>query len=370
MTNESDLPAAYERAFEAHGYRADAAQASAAVALHALEYRLQRSAASPPGWLARLRNWGKGRSARPEPGRGVYLWGGVGRGKTFLMDVFHSQVDVPSRREHFHRFMKGVHEQLRRLHDTEDPLHRVANDMAGRFRLLCLDELFVSDIADAMILAGLFDGLVEAGVSLVFTSNCRPSDLYRDGLQRARFLPAIALIERHCEVIEVDAGADYRLRELEKAPLYFVPDDPAAGVSLAQRFEAIAGDAGVPEQKLQIEGRTITARRASADVVWFDFDTLCDGPRGQADYVEIARDYHAVFISSIPVFDATLENQARRFIALVDEFYDRNVKLVVSASASPEELYQGQQLAFEFQRTSSRLIEMQTHDYLARPHRP
>lgn len=370
MTKETDLPAAYQRAFDAHGYRADAAQASAAAALYALEGRLQRSAASPPGWLLRLRKWGTGRSAPAGADRGVYLWGGVGRGKTFLMDVFHSQVTVPSRREHFHRFMNGVHEQLRQLHDTEEPLLRVANDMARSVRVLCLDELFVSDIADAMILAGLFDGLVEAGVRLVFTSNCPPSDLYREGLQRARFLPAIVLIERHCEVVEVDAGADYRLRELEKAPLYVVPDGPGADENLARRFEAIAGDAGVPDQRLQIEGRTINARRASADVVWFDFDTLCDGPRGQADYIEIARDYHAVFISSVPMFDSTLENQARRFIALVDEFYDRNVKLVVSASATPEELYRGERLAFEFQRTSSRLIEMQTHDYLARPHRP
>ncbi len=221
----------------------------------------------------------------------------------------------------------------------------MASTIAASTRVLCLDELFVSDIADAMILSGLFAALDEQGVTLVFTSNAPPEGLYRDGLQRARFLPAIALIERRCEVVNVDAGTDYRLRQLEKAPLYF--DSAAAGVErdLEERFAAIAGTQGDSGGALDVEGRTIPVRRQSADVAWFDFAALCGGPRGTADYVEIARDFHTVFVSGVPVFDATLENEARRFIALVDEFYDRAAKLVLSAAAAPDALYRGERLA-------------------------
>jgi cell division protein ZapE len=364
----NDLPGAYQRALREHGYEADAAQSHAVSRLHRLQLALQQTPAPAATLLGRLRRLA-------DPGRvsaasGIYLWGGVGRGKTFVMDLFHTQLTVPSKRAHFHRFMNDVHARLRDLRAAADPLPRIAADMAGQMRVLCLDELFVSDIADAMILAGLFEGLVVNGVSLVFTSNAPPSELYRDGLQRSRFLPAIALIERHCEIIHLDAGADYRLRELEKAPLYIVPAGERADAELLERFAAIAGDAGEPGRNLQIEGRPIEVRRRTSDVAWFDFNAICDGPRGQADYVEIARDFHAVFVSDVPVFDNTLENQARRFIALVDEFYDRNVKLVVSAAAPPQALYRGDRLTFEFDRTSSRLAEMQTHNYLARAHRP
>jgi cell division protein ZapE len=236
--------------------------------------------------------------------------------------------------------------------------------------VLCLDELFVSDIADAMILSGLFSGLVESGVALVFTSNEPPSGLYRDGLQRSRFLPAIALLERCCEVVGVDAGTDYRLRQLEKAPLYVTGDGPDVETALLARFEAIAGTPGQVGGSIEIEGRAIPVRRLSADVVWFDFAAICEGPRGAADYIEIAHDFHTVFVSGVPSFDATHENAARRFITLVDEFYDRNVKLVLAAVARPDGLYRGDRLRFEFDRTRSRLTEMQSHEYLARPHRP
>jgi len=366
--DEAPLGRAYRESLERHGYAADPAQQHAVERLDDLRRRLLRSRASDRGLIGRLRRLTSGGS--PELVRGLYLWGGVGRGKTFLMDLFHSNSPVPARREHFHRFMKDVHARLRRLRDLENPLAHVAREMSGESKVLCLDELFVSDIADAMILGGLFEGLLENGMTLVFTSNLPPSGLYRDGLQRARFLPAIALIEHHCEVLSVDGGVDYRLRELQQAPLYLTPDGPDTQREMQRRFEAIAGDAGSAGGELEVESRAIAVRRRTADVVWFEFASICDGPRSQADYVEIARDYHAVFVSGVPCFDASLDNQARRFIALVDEFYDRNVKLVLSAAVPAEQLYRGERLGFEFARTLSRLKEMQSHEYLARAHRP
>jgi len=246
----------------------------------------------------------------------------------------------------------------------------VAAGIATDARVLCLDELFVSDIADAMILSGLFESLVAQGVALVFTSNAPPSGLYRDGLQRSRFLPAIALLERCCEIVNVDAGTDYRLRQLEKAPLYLDSASSDVDAAMQARFEAIAGTPGNAGESLEVEGRSIAARRLGPDVAWFDFAAICEGPRGAADYIEIARDFHTVLVSDVPVFDMTSENEARRFITLVDEFYDRNVKLVIAAAAAPDQLYRGERLRFEFDRTRSRLAEMQTHAYLARPHRP
>jgi cell division protein ZapE len=266
--------------------------------------------------------------------------------------------------------MKGVHGRLHELRGLEDPLPRVAAGIAADSRVLCLDELFVSDIADAMILSGLFESLVAQGVSLVFTSNAPPSGLYREGLQRSRFLPAIALLECSCEIVNVDAGTDYRLRQLEKAPLYLDSASRDVDAAMQARFEAIAGTPGNEGGTLEVEGRPVAARRLGPDVAWFDFDAICEGPRGAADYIEIARDFHTVLISDVPVFGATSENEARRFITLVDEFYDRNVKLVIAAAAAPDQLYPGERLRFEFDRTRSRLTEMQTHAYLARPHRP
>jgi cell division protein ZapE len=300
----------------------------------------------------------------------VYLWGGVGRGKTFLMDLFHAHVGVTARREHFNHFMRDVHARLRGLRNREDPLRDVADAIAGDCRVQCLDELFVGDIADAMILAGLFESLIERGVTLVCTSNQPPAELYRDGLQRQRFLPAIALLERHAELVHVDGEQDYRLRELERAPLYLDSNAADADTQLAERFAAIAAHPGEPGGEITVEGRSIATRCRAEEVVWFDFVAICAGPRGTADYVEIAREYHAVIVSAVPVLDAALDNEARRFVALVDEFYDRGVKLVLSAAASPDRIYVGERLRLDFARTASRLVEMQSHEYLARPHRP
>jgi cell division protein ZapE len=365
MRSRGTLQHAYHESLRRHGYQPDAAQQYAVERLDDLRRRLETAHGSAGGWLGRLR---RGRHGRRGVVRGLYLWGGVGRGKTFLMDLFHASLACPARRHHFHRFMKDVHGRLGHLRDREDPLTQVAAEIAAEARVLCLDELYVSDIADAMILAGLFAGLDERGVTLVFSSNAPPSELYRDGLQRSRFLPAIALIERCTETVKVDAGHDYRLRQLESAPLFIDGGDEFAEASLALRFEQIAGDPGEAGGSLEVEGRRIPVRRRSAEVVWFDFAAICDGPRSAADYVEIARDYHTVFVSGVPVLADGANDPARRFIALVDEFYDRNVKLVLSAAAPPDALYRGERLAFEFQRTRSRLAEMQTHQYLARPH--
>jgi cell division protein ZapE len=306
------------------------------------------------------------------PLRGLYLWGGVGRGKTFLVDQFFAELPVrEKRREHFHRLMHDVHAQLRRHRDRPSPLEQVAADIAARARILCIDEFVVGDVADAMILGTLLEALFRRGTTLVATSNLPPSGLYRGGLQRARFLPAIALIEKHCRVMELDAGIDYRLRQLERATLWFGPPADDADARLAAEFESLADGRGARDVEVQVEGRPVPARREADDVVWFEFRHLCEGPRSAADYIEIARCYQTVFLSGVPVMDASADDAARRFVTLVDELYDRSVKLVLAAAADrPEDLYRGERLAFEFRRSASRLHEMQGRAYLAKPHRP
>jgi cell division protein ZapE len=364
-------PDPYRREFARRGYAPDAAQVAASAALEELRVRLRRAQRRERGlvWRARV---ALGRVPRRRPVPGIYLWGAVGRGKTLLLDIFCASLEVAARRVHFHRFMHEVHARLRELRsaDLAEPLARIAADLAAELRVLCFDELYVSDIADALLLAGLFTGLIERGVTLVFTANAPATELYRDGLQRSRFLPAIALLERHTLAVEVNAGTDYRLRQLERAPLYVSSESEDADALLLQRFEAIAGEAGSAAGSIEIEDRALPVRRRAAGIIWFDFAALCDGPRGTADYIEIARQYHTVVVSGVPQFDAARDDAARRFIALVDESYERGVKLVLSAAAGPERLYRGERLAFEFRRAASRLAEMQSHDYLARPHRP
>jgi cell division protein ZapE len=370
MTAAPNLGQAYEGALVRHGYTPDPAQRFAVGKLDDLAARLRAATGSTGGgFVSRVLGRVRGESRR-EAIRGVYLWGGVGRGKTFLMDLFHANAGVPARREHFHRFMKDIHARLRELRETPDPLDRVAEAMAGDVRVLCLDELFVTDIADAMLLAGLFTALIEQGVTLVFTSNVPPSELYRDGLQRQRFLPAIALIELHTEVVHLDAGHDYRLRRLEKAPLYLDAGRAGTPALLARRFEELGDNTPGGPGEVEVEGRRIPYVAATDETICFEFEAICDGPRSQSDYVEIARDYRTVAVANVPIMGSAQDNQARRFIALVDEFYDRGVKLLLSAHAKADELYAGERLRFEFERTRSRLAEMQTKEYLARPHKP
>lgn len=372
------VAARYHAALAASGHVPDAAQVQAVARFDALLVQLRAAVANAqtatPWWQAPFTRLGFGVPPRPAATPGLYLHGGVGRGKTFLMDLFHAALPpLQARRVHFNRFMQEVHARLRALGDIPDPLHRVAEDLAREARVLCFDELHVNDIADAMLLGGLFGALVGAGTTLVFTSNVPPAGLYRDGLQRARFLPAIALLEQHCEVLAVDGGQDYRLRELQRAPLYLDSAAPGTTAALATRFQLLAGTEGSMTNAtaaVELAGRSVPCMREAGDVIWFTFAALCEGPRGQADYIELACDYGTVFLQDIPVLSAEQDNAARRLVSLVDEFYDRGVKLVVSAAAPPTALYTGERLAFEFQRTASRLIEMQSHDYLARPHQP
>ena len=352
----------------AHRLQFDDGQRAAAARLDALSAGLRANASS--GILQRLRSLLPWRSdADSAPPRGLYLWGGVGRGKTLLMDVFFATVR-DGERNHFYHFMRNVHAELATIKQHAQPLDIVAERVAQRARVICLDEFLVSDIADAMILAGLFEGLFRRGVTLVATSNLPPQDLYKDGLQRQRFLPAIDMIQAHVAVLHLDGGVDYRLRQLEMAPTYLDAALPGARAALQERFGALTGGSATGPITLSIEGRPLRAVNRGANSVWFEFNELCAGPRSQNDYIELARLYHTIFIANIPVFDGSDENAARRFIMLIDELYDRGVKIVVSAAAPPTSLYRGARLRFEFERAASRLIEMQTQAYLAGQHHP
>lgn len=357
----------YRQDLQRADFVADAAQEAAVARLQAIYEQLLVASRAQQGLFARLL-----RNRRAVPVRGLYLWGGVGRGKTFLMDGFYESLPFQRKlRTHFHRFMLRVHRDLKRLKGERNPLRLVAAGIADEARVLCFDEFFVSDIGDAMILAGLLETLFERGVTLVATSNIEPDRLYENGLQRQRFSPAIELVKRHCEVLNVDGGIDYRLRTLTSAPLYYEPLGSAADERLMAVFRGLVPsvDEIRKDVKLEVEGREIVARHVAEDVAWFDFSTLCDGPRSQNDYIELAREFHAVLVSDVPALDGSRDDQARRFINLVDEFYDRNVKLALTAAVPLHDLYTGSRLAFEFARTRSRLQEMQSHEYLARAHR-
>jgi len=307
----------------------------------------------------------------PEAVPGLYLWGTVGRGKTFLMDLFVASLPHGvALRRHFHRFMGEVHEHLRALGERQNPLAEVAAGIAARCRVLCLDEFLVNDIGDAMILSGLLDALFARGVSLVTTSNTAPANLYRDGLQRARFLPAIALIERRCHVVEMASSHDWRLRALTRAPVYLTPPGAEAHRALERIFAGQARGSVQESGTLHVNGRDIPFVKRDDDIIWFEFAALCEGPRAVADYIALAKAGPTVIVANVPQFTIYSEDAAKRFVQLVDEFYDRHVKLVLSAAAPITELYDGERLRAEFGRTESRLIEMQSEEYLALPHRP
>jgi cell division protein ZapE len=369
-----NLLSIYETRIRELNYSGDAAQSGAMTTLNRVAGQLV--AAPAPGSLkARLKRRYLGPLANSwsttEPLPGAYLWGGVGRGKTFMMDLFFDSLPFDDKlRFHFHRLMYRVHNHLAQLKHRRDPLEIVAEDLACRARVICFDEFFVSDIADAMLLGKLMSGLFKRGVSLVATSNIPPDKLYSDGLQREQFLPAIDLIKRHTEIVHVGGDTDYRLRVLEQAEIYHAPLDAAATNNLDTYFRCIAHDAGTSGQEIEILGRSINTRKRADGIAWFDFAALCAGPRSQDDYIEIARCFQTVILSDVPLLDHEKENEARRFIALVDEFYDRKVKLIVSAATGIDNLYAGVRLTGEFERTRSRLREMQSDDYLAAPHVP
>lgn len=362
----SNVREAYEASLRREGRERDTAQDRVVTELERLQSTLKSAAADRPGmfdWL--LRRSSPATALIP----GLYIWGGVGRGKTFLLDLFFETLEVPAKKRiHFHRMMREVHARLARWSDIEDPVDKAAAEIAKETRVLCFDEFFVSDIADAMLLGRLLAGLFQRGVTLVATSNSAPDELYKDGLQRQRFVPAIELLKKHTRVVHMVAGTDYRLRLLQQAGTYLTPHDAEAQQKLQHFFDESASSAVSKNRAIEVNGRKIHTQRCAKGIAWFNFKDVCDGPRSQDDYIEIARWYPTVILAAVPVFDATRENQARRFIALVDEFYDRRVKLIISAQSTPDDLYQGRRLGFEFERTVSRLIEMQSTDYLAAPH--
>ncbi len=366
MAATATLPSLLWQQGVEHGrWQHDPAQAQA---LHALD-RVHREllAAQPSSIFERLAS----RWRDAEAVQGLYVWGSVGRGKTFLADLLYDSLgELPRQRWHFHRFMGQVHARLRALPDTADTLAVVARELAGEMRLLVLDEFFVGDIGDAMILGRLLEQLIGHGVTLVTTSNIPPAELYRDGLQRASFLPCIALLETHCQVLKLDSLQDYRLRHLTHAATYLTPLGEAAEAALAEHFRRLAGRGALAGSSLHINEREIAVKAMADGVAWFEFAELCEGPRSAADYIELARGFHTLLLSNVPRLDRNREDAARRFVYLVDELYDRHVNLLLSAAADPLSLYQGQRVEREFERTSSRLIEMQSAEYLAQEHRP
>ena len=347
----------YENALVQRGFSADPAQKIAIERLQLayeqwVDYRSRRSTS-----FKRLIN-------RPEVPRGVYLWGGVGRGKSFLMDSFYVAVPlVRKTRIHFHEFMRGVHRELDDLKGVANPLHEVARRIAKRYRLICFDEFHVSDIADAMIMYQLLSVLFELGVSFIITSNYEPKTLYPDGLHRDRMLPTIALLEGRLDVINVDAGTDYRMRAFERVEAYHVPLNAESDRALRKAFAAIAETAD-ESPVVRIESREFKALRRAGGVIWFDFATLCGGPRSQNDYLELASRFHTMILSAVPRMSASMSSEARRFTWLVDVLYDHNVKLIMSAEVAAEQLYTEGMLANEFHRTASRINEMQSRHYM------
>ncbi len=370
------IPERYRALVHDHRFEYDPAQASLAGRLEALSLRLKgyRAEDARPGAIARFMG------LKPaEPPRGLYVYGAVGRGKTMLMDLFFETVEVvPKRRAHFHGFMADVHARLHRWRQArkrgevagEDPIAPVAADLAREASLLCFDEFAVRDIADAMILGRLFTALFEAGVVVVATSNVAPDDLYKDGLNRALFLPFVALMRERLDIVELDARTDYRLEKLVRAPVYYTPLGPKADAALDAAFLALTGRERGEPAEIELLGRRLDVPQAAGGVARFDFDELCRRPLGSADYLEIADKFHTVLIDRVRVMGPNERNEAKRFINLVDTLYDMRVKLVVSAAAEPEALIAGAYgaEAFEFARTASRLIEMRSADYLALPH--
>lgn len=371
LSNDDTPWALYQQDLEKGGFSYDKAQEQAVLHLQ----RLYDDLIIKPGRRVRVRRKIK-RVLTGKPHvkkvQGLYFWGGVGRGKTYLVDTFYNALPLERKwRVHFHRFMQRIHEDLKQLKGRSDPLAVVAEKLASEARVICFDEFFVQDIADAMILSTLLQELFKRDVVLVATSNIVPDDLYKNGLQRARFLPAIELIKENCQVVNVDSGIDYRLRTLEKAEIYHWPLDTTADSNLVNYFRDLTtgSNAVVKMVDLNINNRSIHARMAAEDVVLFDFSDICEGPRSPYDYIAIAQQYQAVLISNVKIMTADADDTARRFIALVDEFYERRVKLIMSGAVPIDELYQGTRLAFEFKRCLSRLLEMQSQEYLALAHK-
>ena len=364
---------AYHRLIESGAIRPDPVQETAAARLQSLADDLFPYAQQMghEGWLARL-SMGRKRLSTP---RGIYLHGGVGRGKTMLMDLFFNNAEVERRkRVHFHSFMLEVHTRVHRFREavkagrvaeSRDPLKALARVIVDQAWLLCFDELHVTNIADAMILGRLFEALFEAGIVVVTTSNRPPVDLYKGGLQRELFVPFIGLIERRLDVIELDSGVDYRLERMRSVESYLTPANPENDARLEAAFRALTAGVEAGPWRVAVQGRTLDFPRMADGVLFTDFATLCERPLGAADYAAIASRCHTVVLKGIPRLGTSRHNEAHRFVTLIDTLYDHKVNLVCSADAPPETLYAEGTGAFEFQRTASRLIEMQSDDYIS-----
>lgn len=359
---------AYQHELETNGFVDDPAQRLAIQQLQKLSDSLvqrRASGANPLKVLAR-----KILRYEHRPVQGLYFWGDVGRGKTWLMNLFHDSLPFDEKlRLHFHHFMQSVHEKLAQMEQQKNPLKVIAQDLADRFQVICLDEFIVTNITDAMLLSGLLDALLNNGVTLVVTSNRIPDDLYKNGLQRERFVPAIDLIKQHTRVVHLDGKTDHRIALLEQHDTYYTPITENTENELTARMASLAPGRISENSVITVLKRSIQTRMLADEIAWFDFNALCDAPRAAPDYIELAREYHTILLSNVPVMNESVDDKARRFIYLIDELYDRRVKLIISADASPEKLYTGHMLEFAFNRTTSRLIEMRSAEYLEKPHR-
>ncbi|CBJ82961.1 putative ATPase, with nucleoside triP hydrolase domain [Xenorhabdus bovienii str. Jollieti] len=366
----------YQSALSEGQYQPDEVQRNTVARLdiihHDLGHRSPEQALPSSGLKSLLgRLFGGLSTEQPRPIQGLYMWGGVGRGKTWLMDMFFQSLPTDRKlRLHFHRFMLRVHEELTALQGHENPLDVIADGFKAQTDVLCFDEFFVSDITDAMILGTLLEALFKRGITLVATSNIPPDELYRNGLQRARFLPAIEQIKKYCDVMNVDAGIDYRLRTLTQAHLYLTPLSEDNRQEMHRMFQRLAGRKGEPNPVLEINHRSMPAISSVDGVLAITFKTLCEDPRSPLDYIALSKLYHSVLLHDTPAMTALDESAARRFLALVDEFYERHVKLIINAEAPMEQIYQGELLTFEYRRCLSRLQEMQSEEYLKLPHLP
>ncbi|MGR5497652.1 cell division protein ZapE [Vibrio diabolicus] len=359
----------YQKDIAEHGFQRDEAQYQAVVALDKLYHAIVEFQSAPVPQLSKWQKLMGKKIDMPEPPKGLYFWGGVGRGKTYLMDAFFDALPTQRKmRVHFHRFMYRVHDELKLLGDVENPLAKVADKFKEEADVVCFDEFFVSDITDAMILATLLQEMFKRQMILVATSNIEPQNLYRNGLQRARFLPAIDMILARCDVLNVDSGVDYRLRTLEQAEIYHYPLDEQANINLNKYYQQLTGERQIVAHQIEVNHRQLEVIEASDGVLHASFAQLCQTARSQNDYIELSRIYHTILLADVQQMNRKIDDAARRFIALVDEFYERNVKLIISAEVPMEDLYTEGQLEFEFKRCLSRLTEMQSHEYLAREH--
>ncbi|MDH5425472.1 MAG: cell division protein ZapE [Gammaproteobacteria bacterium] len=356
--------ARYQQLLAANELSHDRGQEKVITAFNALYLQVNKAS---PGFLSRFV---KRLIFKPRPVKGLYLWGGVGRGKTWMMDLFYDSLDIQNKyRQHFHRYIHEIHEQLEQYKGQKKPLALIARKFSKEYQLLCLDEFHVSDITDAMILYGLLQELLKNGVTLVFTSNLEADDLYKDGLQRERFIPAIELIKHHCHCVKIDDGTDHRLNAIQSSELYNYPLDAENQKKLEDYFIKLSPCAPKTHTELYINHRSLPVYKLADDVAWFIFDDIFNSPRAVADYIELAKIFHTVFITDIPFLTEKNADKTKRFIQLMDEFYDRNVKIIISAAGPPESLYQGENMLFEFERTVSRLEEMKSLKYLKKPHR-